>query len=100
MLIIAGHVFVAPSDVDAFMTDARATLPFGRSADGNLFFSFTLDDPGEGSVTVLERWRDRTALNAYLARPEVVEIFQRWGGRMRNEVKMYDASNERSPRAD
>ena len=50
------------------------------------------------SVTVLERWRDKASLNAYLARSEVVAIFTRWIGRMRNEVKMYDASNERSPR--
>lgn len=99
MLIIAGHVFVAPCDIDAFVAEARATLLLGRSADGNLFFSFTLDDPVEGSVTVLERWRDRAALDAYLGRPEVVELLQRWVGRMRNEIMMYDASNERSPRA-
>jgi len=98
MLIIAGHVFVAPSDVDAFLADARSTLALGRAAEGNLFFSFTLDDPAEGSVTVLERWRDKASLEAYLARSEVVAIFTRWMGRMRNEVKMYDASNERSPR--
>lgn len=98
MLIIAGHVFVAPFDVDAFLADARSTLALGRAAEGNLFFSFTLDDPAEGSVTVLERWRDKASLEAYLARSEVVAIFTRWMGRMRNEVKMYDASNERSPR--
>jgi len=98
MLIVAGHVFVAPSEVDAFVADARSTLSIGRAAKGNLFFSFTLDEPAEGSVTVLERWNDRASLDAYLARPEVVAIFTRWSGRMRNEVKLYDASNERSPR--
>lgn len=98
MLIIAGHVFVAPVDVDEFISDARATLPLGRSAEGNLFFSFTLDDAAKGSIVVLERWRDRSCLDAYLARPEVIAIFEKWGGRMRNEVMLYDADNERSPR--
>lgn len=98
MLIIAGHVFVAPSELKDFIADARSTLPLGRAAEGNLFFSFTVDDEAEGSVTVLERWRDRASLDAYLALPEVVAIFTRWGGRMRNEVRLYDASNERSPR--
>lgn len=98
MLIIVGHVFVAPSEVEEFIADTRATLPLGRSAEGNLFFSFTLDDPAEGSVVIYERWRDRAALDAYLGRPEVITIFTKWSGRMRNEVMMYDASNERSPR--
>ncbi|XDA97997.1 antibiotic biosynthesis monooxygenase [Sulfitobacter sp. LCG007] len=98
MLIIAGHVFVPPADVEEFIADARATLPLGRSAEGNLFFSFTLDDPAEGSVVVYERWRDRAALDAYLGRSEVIAIFTKWSGRMRNKVMMYDASNERSPR--
>ncbi|MBW4330998.1 antibiotic biosynthesis monooxygenase [Stakelama sp. CBK3Z-3] len=98
MLIIAGHVFVAPDEVDEFLADARATLPLGRAADGNLFFSFTLDTPEEGSVVVLERWRDRESLDAYLARSEVIAIFEKWHDRMRNEVMMYDVRNERSPR--
>ena len=98
MLIIAGHVFVDPSEVEAFVADARSTLPMGRAAEGNLFFSIMLDDPAEGSVTVLERWRDKASVDAYLARPEVVDLFARWSDRMRNEVRMYDVSNERSPR--
>ena len=80
MLIIAGHVFVAPADVEAFLADARSTLALGRAAEGNLFFSFTLDDPAKGSVTVMERWRDKASLDAYLARSEVVAIFTRWMG--------------------
>lgn len=71
MLIIAGHVFVAPSDVNAFVCDARRTLSLGRSADGNLFFSFTLDDPSEGSITGL----------GTLARPTITgRIFGPAGG--------------------
>ena len=98
MLIIAGHVYVDPSDIEELVADARATIPGARAADGCLFFSQTMDDPAAGSLLVLERWRDQEALDAYLTRPGVVAIFAKWSIRMRNEVRKFDASNERSPR--
>ena len=58
---------------------------------------FTPDDPATGSVLVLERWQDQAALDARLAAAEVVEVFGKWGGVMRSEVRKYDASNERLP---
>ena len=99
MLILAGHVYVDPARVGEFVAEARATLPGARATEGCLFCSFTLDDPATGSVLVLERWRDQAALSARLAAPEVVEMFGKWGGAMRNEVRKYDAANERLPLA-
>lgn len=97
MLIVAGLVHVDPSDLQQFVAEARATLPAARTADGNLFFSCVVDDPGSGSVLMFERWRDQAALDAYLSRPEVLAIFQKWGPRMRSDTRKYDASNERNP---
>ena len=97
MIILAGHVYVDPADINELVADARATIPAARAADGCLFFSFTLDDPAAGSMLVLERWRDQAANTAYLAKPEVRALFTKWGGRMTNEVRKFDASNERSP---
>ncbi|MUG68024.1 putative quinol monooxygenase [Shouchella clausii] len=97
MIMIAGHVYVNPDELEAFVSEARATIPLARATDGCLFFSCAIDDPKEGSMIMLERWRDQEALSAYLAAPHVQALFAKWGSKMRNEVRKYDASNERAP---
>jgi len=99
MLIIAGLVFVDNSEIEEFVAEARKTIPLAYENEGCLFISFTLEDRKNGSMLVLERWKDRIALNKHLSRIEVVELFTKWAPKMRNEVRMYDASNERDPRA-
>lgn len=97
MIIIAGHVYVNPDELEAFVSEARATIPEALTADGCLFFSCAIDNPEEGSMIMLERWRDQEALSAYLATPKVEALFAKWGSKMRNEVRKFDASNERAP---
>jgi quinol monooxygenase YgiN len=99
MLIIAGLVFVDNSEIEEFVTEARKTIPLAYENEGCLFISFTLEDRNNGSMLVLERWKDRESLDKHLSRSEVIKLFTKWGPKMRNEVRMYDASNERDPRA-
>ena len=49
-------------------------------------------------MLVLERWIDQASLDKHLAQPEVIALFTKWGPKMKNEVKKYDALNERDPR--
>jgi len=67
--------------------------------EGCLFISFTVDDHRDGSLLVVERWKDRISLDKHLLKIEVIGLIKKWGPKMRNEVRMYDASNERDPRA-
>jgi quinol monooxygenase YgiN len=99
MLIIAGQVFVNTLEIETFVSEARKTIPLAYENEGCLFISFTVDDHKQGSMLVLERWKDRESLDKHLSRIEVIELFTKWGPKMRNEVRMYDASNERDPRA-
>jgi quinol monooxygenase YgiN len=99
MLIIAGQVFVDTSEIETFVAEARKTIPLAYENKGCLFISFTVDDHNAGSMLVLERWKDRISLDEHLSRIEVKELFTKWGSKMRNEVRMYDASNERDPGA-
>ncbi|GAA3613807.1 hypothetical protein GCM10022223_32500 [Kineosporia mesophila] len=99
MLLIAGYVYVPPADIDEFIADAQATYPVGAANPGNHLLSFALHDATAGAVTVLEKWESREALDHHLATPEVTGIFAKWAPRMRNEVRLYDALNERDPRA-
>jgi quinol monooxygenase YgiN len=98
MIIIAGNVYVDPSKVEEFVAEARSTMRLGTKNPGCISISFTLDDKEQGSVLVLERWKDQQSLDVHLAQKEVLAIFTKWGPVMRNEVRKYDATNERDPR--
>jgi len=43
MLIIAGQVFVNPSEIETFVAQARQTILIAYQNDGCLFISFTVD---------------------------------------------------------
>ncbi|MDR7302945.1 putative quinol monooxygenase [Haloactinomyces albus] len=99
MIIIAGRVQVSPADLDEFIADARATYPVAAANPGNILISFCVDDATTGTVTVLEEWSSQEALDRHLSAPEVIAIFTKWGPRMHNQVRKFDALNERDPRA-
>jgi quinol monooxygenase YgiN len=99
MLIIAGGIRLKdPSDLNEFVADARRSIAAARASDGNITFTCMVDDAVAGDAFMFERWRDESALQAYLARPEVAALFTKWGHRIENAVRKFDASNERSPR--
>ncbi|CAL9667377.1 antibiotic biosynthesis monooxygenase [Streptomyces sp. Tu 3180] len=100
MITIAGRVHVDPRDVTDFITEAGATHPIAAANPGHVPPSFCIDDLGSGTVTVLERWTSREALATHLSTPQVQQTFAQWASRMRNEVRMFDACNERDPRAE
>ena len=99
MLIVAGGIRLKnPSDLNEFVEDARKSIPAARASDGNISFTCMVDDAVAGEAFMFERWRDESALQTYLTRPEVAALFAKWGHRIENDVKKFDASNERSPR--
>lgn len=98
-LIVAGRVFVPADDVETFVAEAQATYPIAAANPGNVLISFCVEDAAAGTVTVLEQWASQEALDRHLAAPEVMALFAKWSPHMRNEVRKYDALNERDPRA-
>ena len=98
MIVIAGQVHIDPSDVREFIADAEATYPVAAANPGNVLLSFCVHDADAGTITVLEQWSSEEALKRHLSTPEVVAVFTKWGPRMRNEVRKFDAINERDPR--
>ncbi|MFD7665644.1 putative quinol monooxygenase [Streptomyces sp. NPDC059788] len=98
-VIIAGRVFVPSGDVETFVTEARATYPVAAANPGNVLISFCVEDAAAGAVTVLEQWASQEALDRHLSTPEVMALFAKWVPHMRNEVRKFDALNERDPRA-
>lgn len=95
MLIVTGHIQLAPPDVASFIGDMAAFSDAARARDGCLFFNVAPDDPRTGRILVVERWRDQAALDAHLAADETAAFVSRWRGRMANALAKFDASNER-----
>ncbi|MFI1380321.1 putative quinol monooxygenase [Embleya sp. NPDC020886] len=98
-IIIAGRVFVPAGEIETFVAEARATYPIAAANPGNVSISFCVEDATTGTVTVLEQWASQEALDRHLATPEVRALFAKWSPHMRNEVRKFDARNERDPRA-
>ena len=100
MLIVTGHVDVAPSDVEAFAADVAQLAILTRARDGCLSYGVALEDAAKGRMLVAERWRDQAALSNHLEAADSLAFVARWHGRMAGHVRKFDAGNERSLDAD
>ena len=97
MLIIAGYLTVDASSIEEFYGDVQGLSRLARTIDGNLCFCCAVEDHTAGCVLVFEKWREKAALDAFIAEGGLVAFFQKWGARMRNTLRKYDAENERGP---
>ncbi|MDM9649204.1 antibiotic biosynthesis monooxygenase [Rhizobium sp. S163] len=96
MLIVAGYIYVDPADLNQFHDDLNALSVATRKRIGNISYSAAIDEPGAGRLLVLERWADERALRAHLEAADTISFVDRWSGRMRSDIRIYDASNERA----
>lgn len=96
MIIVTGHIHLAPGDVTEFVADVRAFAAGTRAEKGCLFFGVAVEDASAGRMLVAERWKDQESLTAHLETRETLAFIGKWTGRMRGEVLKYDASTERS----
>lgn len=65
MLIIAGHLVVAPTERDAYVDECVATVVAARAAPGCLDFSITADTADPARIRVYERWEGEDQLFAF-----------------------------------
>ena len=94
MLIIAGHVTVAPDKRDELVRAFADLVRRSREAPGCLDAAVTADSVDPARINNLERWRSREELDAWRARcdaPDVGDVF------LADHVRMFDATGERSP---
>jgi quinol monooxygenase YgiN len=94
MLIIAGHVTVAPERRDAYVAAFAEMLQRARSTPGCLDIAITADPLAPDRVNNFERWESDSALQAWreVASPPDTGVHI-----LENHVRLWDASNERSP---
>ncbi|MET0546265.1 MAG: antibiotic biosynthesis monooxygenase [Caulobacterales bacterium] len=95
MIVIAGHLRIAPEFVEDLAAALRSLAPATLKEDGCYNYHFALDDPAAGTILVYERWRDQAALAAHLALPSVGAVLGGFGDKISIEVRKFDALNER-----
>ncbi|MBR9906378.1 MAG: antibiotic biosynthesis monooxygenase [Gammaproteobacteria bacterium] len=95
MLIVTGYLYVAPAELARFMTHLKVLAAITRRRDGNISYDAAVDDADAGRLIVSERWVDQAALTAHLNADKTVQFVHQWSGRMRADIRKYDALNER-----
>lgn len=94
MLIIAGHLEVAPADRDAYVADCRTVVALARRAAGCLDFTIAADPIDAGRITVYERWESDAALARFRGAGPPDELSTRILGA---EVRKYRISATEDP---
>ena len=95
MLIVTGHIYVDHLELAQFLRDLEVLAFATRQRPGNISYDVAVADPQVGRLLLSERWSDQSALSAHLDAADTVAFVRRWQGRMRGDIRKYDASNER-----
>ncbi|WP_339761532.1 putative quinol monooxygenase [uncultured Hoeflea sp.] len=96
MLIVIGYMHVDPADLAEFSVDLKSLAAATRQREGNISYDAVLDNPGDSRLLIAERWADQAALTAHLEAEDTLAFVNHWQGRMRGDIRKYDAANERN----
>jgi quinol monooxygenase YgiN len=93
VIIVAGHLVVAPEERDAYLEGCVGVVEQARDASGCLDFSINADLVDPGRVNVYERWESREDVEAFRGGgPSEEQGAQILAGK----VAEYDVANERA----
>lgn len=65
MVIVAGHLLVAPEDREAYLTGCIPVVEQARAAPGCLDFAISADLIDPARINILERWETRKAVESF-----------------------------------
>lgn len=65
MVIVAGHIVVAPEQRESYLASCRGVVEQARCAPGCLDFAITADLVDPGRIEIFERWDSRAAGEAF-----------------------------------
>lgn len=67
MIIVAGHVYVAPEQREAYVVDCTDVVALARETPGCLDFSISADSVDPRRVNIFERWESQSAVDSFRA---------------------------------
>ncbi len=65
MVIVAGHLVVAPEQRESYLADCVSVVRQARSAPGCIDFAITADLVASGRINVFECWESQAAVEAF-----------------------------------
>jgi quinol monooxygenase YgiN len=65
MVIVAGHIIVAPQQRESYLAGCVSVVEQARSAAGCLDFAITADLVDPGRINVFERWESQAAVETF-----------------------------------
>ena len=71
MIVVTGHVRIAPEAVEALRPHMQRMLEESRKEDGCLLYAYGEDVLDPGLIRVVERWRDWESLAAHGRAPHM-----------------------------
>ncbi len=93
MIIVAGHLVVAPEERDPYVAGCVSVVEQARDAPGCLDFAISADLLDPGRVSVYERWESREAVEAFRGSGPSDE---QSASILAAEVAEYEVANERT----
>ncbi|WP_103500578.1 MULTISPECIES: putative quinol monooxygenase [Streptomyces] len=93
MVIVAGHLIVAPEGRERYLADCVPLVEEARRAAGCLDFALSADPVDAGRINVYERWETRASVEAFRAGGPSGEQND---AMLSAAVAEYDVSGERS----
>src|SRR5690625_1355805 len=73
MIIVAGHLEVAPVDRDRYVHAFASLVEQARNAPGCLDLAISADSVGPGRINTFELWASQEDLDAFRAQADVPE---------------------------
>ena len=94
MIVIAGHLTIAPDQHDAALEAVRPCVELTRAEAGNLDYSFSFDANTPDRLNVFERWEDDDAMTAHMGSAHLAEMMTAIGPCIGGSVSLvrYDVS--------
>ena len=71
MILVTGHIRVAPEKVAELRPHIQALVAATRKEDGCLLYAFAEDINDAGTIRIVERWRDWPSLEAHGKAPHM-----------------------------
>ena len=98
MIIVTGHLRVAPDKIEALRPHARRTLEATRQEKGCILYAFAEDVLDPGLIRIVERWTDWASLEAHGKAPPMDgwRAALKEVGILDREVKAHEGSAERT----
>lgn len=73
MIVVIGSFRIPPSMVDVMRPVMEAMMEGSRAEEGCIDYTYALDAFDPGLVRVIEKWRDKAALEAHLRTVHIAE---------------------------